>query len=358
VSSAGSAALLTWAIRVVRDWQEDPKPVRFSIVIPSYCRADLLARCLSSVTRHAPPGAEILVVDDASVGGTIGHTAATFPGVRVLRLPQRRGFCAAVNAGLRAVSGDVIELLNDDTEVRAKWAEAALAWFVNPRVAAVAPLVLWGPDSQRIDSAGDRYFVGGIAGKHQHGAPACEAPAQACPVFGASASSAFYRREAVLRVGAFPENFGSYFEDVDVAFRLQRAGYTTMFEPQSRVVHRVSASYGRPRRRLLEQQSCNEERVFWRNVPARAWPRAVPWHLAVIAAKAVRRWHEGTLAPFLCGRLRVLTESGELMRHRRHLRALGPVVALDKWCVESCFWAESAKMKPDAPARVIFIRPR
>jgi GT2 family glycosyltransferase len=309
--------------------------VHFSIVIPSHHRADLLALCLESAIRHAPRGTEILVVDDASPSGVISNTAATFPGVGLLRLARRRGFCAAVNAGLRAVGGDVVELLNDDTEVAAGWAEAALSWFRDPAVGAVAPLALWGPDGLRIDSAGDRYFVGGIAGKRHHGDSAETAPARACPVFGASASSAFYRREALLQIGAFPEYFGAYFEDVDVAFRLQRAGFTTMYEPRARVLHRVSASHGRPRRRLLEQQSCNEERVFWRNVPALDWPRALPWHVAVVAAKALRRSCEGTLTPFLCGRLRVLTEMVELIRHRRHLRALGPALPPEMWGVDS-----------------------
>src|SRR5439155_13214777 len=109
-------------------------------------------------------------------------------------------------------------------------------------------------------------------------------------VFGAGASSAFYRRTALLRGGAFPESFGAYFEDVDLAFRLQRAGYRAVFEPAARVLHRVSASYGPPRRKLVEQQSCNEERVFWRNLPGRALVRALSRQLAVLAAKAWRRW--------------------------------------------------------------------
>jgi O-antigen biosynthesis protein len=309
--------------------------VKLSIVIPSYNRADLLALCLRSVTREAPRGTEVLVVDDASRYSIISATATRFPGVRVLRLPRRGGFCAAVNAGLRAVSGDVVELLNDDTEVTAGWAEAVLPWFRDAAVAAVAPLVLWGPGGDRIDSAGDRYFLGGIAGKCHHGALLAAAPARATPVFGASGSSAFYRRAALLHVGAFPEHFGAYFEDVDVAFRLQRAGFVTMHEPRARVLHRVSASYGRPQRRLLEQQSCNEERVFWRNVPLGAWPRALPWHAAVVAAKALRRWHEGTLAPFVCGRLRVVTEIAELIQHRRRLRALGPAGPVENWGVET-----------------------
>jgi GT2 family glycosyltransferase len=311
--------------------------VRLSVIIPSCTRTDLLALCLRSVLQHAPANTEILVVDDASDRGIVSTTAAAH-GVRVMRLPRRRGFCVAVNTGIRAASGDVVELLNDDTEVTAGWAEPALAWFGDPAVGAVAPLVLCGPDGKEIDSAGDRYFLGGVAAKSHHGQPAARAPSQARPVFGASASSAFYRREALLRIGGFPEDFEAYFEDVDVAFRLQRAGYRAMCEPRCQVLHRVSASYGRPRRRLLEQQSCNEERVFWRNVAARDWPRAIPWHVAVLVAKAARRWREGALAPFVCGRLRLLAEVRELMRHRRRLRALGPPLAAEKWGVEETFW--------------------
>ena len=207
-----------------------------------------------------------------------------------------------------------------------------------PPPGAVAPLVLYWPEGDRVDRAGDRYYRGGVAGKRGHGQPLESALLQPRPVFGASASSAFYRRAALGRVGGFPEEFRAYFEDVDVAFRLQRAGYGTWFEPTSRVLHRVSASYGRPRRRLLEQQAHNEERVFWRNLPGRELMRSLPLHLAVLAAKAWRRWQEGTLAPFLCGRLRLLTELPALVRHRRWLEQLGPAANLTDWQVEEIFW--------------------
>ena len=171
------------------------------------------------------------------------------------------------------------ELLNDDTEVTPGWAEAPLARFDNPLVGAVAPLVLRWPGlagmSPRIDSAGDRYFIGGIAGKRYHGQLLNQVNLDPCRVFGASASSAFFRRSALLEVGLFPEEFEAYFEDVDLAFRLHWAGYRVVYEPAARVRHRVSASYGRPRRRLLEQQSHNEERVFWRNLPGRALGRGI-----------------------------------------------------------------------------------
>ena len=236
-----------------------------------------------------------------------------------MRLPRRRGFAVAANAGIRASRGAMVELLNDDTEVQPGWADAALRRFENPAIGAVAPLVLAWPDGKRIDSAGDAYYLGGVAAKRGHGQPLRAEFLHARPVFGVSASSGFYRRAALDQIGLFPESFGSYFEDVDLAFRLQRAGWRALFEPASRVLHHVSASHGVPGRRLLEQQSCNEERVFWRNVPSADLWRAMPKHAAVLAGKAWKRWQEGTLTPWLFGRLRVLTETVSVLRHRRTL---------------------------------------
>jgi GT2 family glycosyltransferase len=312
--------------------------VSLSIIIPSHNRPDLLRSCLTAVRRHAPADTEVVVVDDASPGAAVSATASGFPGVRVLRLPRRRGFCAAANAGIRAAQGDIVELLNDDTEVQAGWAMTALARFQDPTVAAVAPLVLKWPGGDRVDSAGDRYYLGGIAGKRGHGQPLGPDYLHGGRVFGASASTAFYRRDVLLRVGAFPESFGAYFEDVDLAFRLHRAGYQVVFEPGARVLHRVAGSYGPPRRLLLERQSCNEERVFWRNLPGHVLPRALPRHCAVLAAKAWRRWQEGRLAPFLWGRLRLLAEVPELLRHRRFVHGLNPSADVDDWHVEARFW--------------------
>ncbi len=321
-----------------------------SLVIPSHNRAELLRLCLASVRRHAPADTEIVVVDDASPAHAVSRTAQEFAGVRVLRLPRRRGFCAAANAGIRAAHNPIVELLNDDTEVSAGWAEAALDHFNNRQVAAVAPLVLRYPpltnadsgqriadSGWRIDSAGDRYFAGGVAGKRGHGQPLSATYLQGGEVFGASASSAFYRRAALLDVGAFPEEFGAYFEDVDLSFRLHWAGYRIVYEPESRVWHRVSASHGRPSRRLLEQQSRNEERVFWRNLPGRELLRAVPWHGAVLAAKAWRRWQKGELMPFVFGRLRALAEMPSVIRHRRRLRERNASPDAAAWGVETRF---------------------
>src|SRR5262249_8995958 len=147
------------------------------------------------------------------------------------------------------------------------WAEAALACFEDSRVAAVAPLVLRWPGGSLIDSAGDRYYVGGVAAKRGPGHELTAEDFYPCRAVRWSGSSGVHRPDVLPAVGAFPESFGAYFEDVDVAVRLHRAGYHVVYEPAARALHHVSSSYGRPRRRLLEQQSRNEELVFWRNLP-------------------------------------------------------------------------------------------
>lgn len=279
-----------------------------SIVIPSHRRADLLHACLTSVTRFAPDGAEVVVVDDGSPGAAVALTALTFPGVRVVRHVKPRGFCAAANRGIEASRGEFVELLNDDTIVAPNWAAPALACFADPAVAAVAPLVLKGlpGDELVIDSAGDEYDAGGFARKRGHGLALTDDFLLPREVSAASGSSVFLRRAALEKTGLLPEHFGAYFEDVDLSLRLTAAGHRIRYEPRSIVWHRAGSSYGPAHRRLVEAQSCNEERLFWRNRDrARPW-RALARHAAVLAGKALRRCREGQFMPFAMGRLRAL----------------------------------------------------
>ncbi|MCZ2344192.1 MAG: glycosyltransferase [Bacteroidales bacterium] len=280
-----------------------------SIIIPSHNRTDLLKLCLQSVLAYIPPESEILVVDDASKEEAVSRTAMLFPGVRVLRLDQRQGFARAANAGIAASHGRIVELLNDDTEVTPNWADTALPYFNDPTVAAVAPLVLQyhlprlrAGRIPLVDSAGDDYDSGGFAQKRLHGEPAHRMPQLPERVPAVSATAAFYRREALLAVGGFPDDFGAYFEDVDLSCRLRATGYVCWCEPRSIVWHRVSASYGRrPTWRVIAMQSCNEERVFWRN--RKFGMRTLFRHGLVLGGKLLYRMAEGTVLPWVSGRV-------------------------------------------------------
>jgi GT2 family glycosyltransferase len=294
-----------------------------SVVIPSYNGRRLLEVCLESIARCRPAGIniEVIVTDDASTDDTASWVLDAHPGVQLVRLGVNRGFVAAANAGIAVARGEVVQLLNNDTEVTPGWIEAGLAPFTDPTVGSVAPLVLVRSEPTRVDSAGDSYSFIGWPCKRGHGRPAAEWSGRGPGlVFGASGSSAFYRASALARVGAYDPEFGSYYEDVDLAFRLRWAGYTCVFNPECRVLHEVSASYDHAGPALQRRMSRNAEFLFWSNLPA-PWllAAAVP-HVAFTVAQGLWRLARGRARAFALGKLDALRDLPSL-RGRRRLRA-------------------------------------
>ncbi|HPV06824.1 MAG TPA: glycosyltransferase family 2 protein [Aggregatilineales bacterium] len=100
-----------------------------SIVIPNWNGAHFLPTCLDSLRRQTAPRLEVIVADNASTDGSLELLARDYPEVRVVALPENRGFTGACNAGMRAATGDIVILLNNDTEVEPDWAEQVAAAF-------------------------------------------------------------------------------------------------------------------------------------------------------------------------------------------------------------------------------------
>ncbi len=300
------------------------KPV-CSVVIPNYNGRKLLETCLESVDRRRPRNIpiEVIVVDDASTDDSIAWLAIHHPDVRVVELKQNRGFCAAANAGIAVANAPYIQLLNNDTEVCENWIEAGLEPFVDPRIGSVAPLVLIRSDPSRVDSAGDSYSWYGRPAKRCGGEPADRVAGEGPRlVFGASASSAFYRASALAVIGGFDLSFGSYYEDVEIAFRLRWAGYRCMFNPRCVIHHEISASYDHARPELQRRMARNSEILFWTRLPL-AWLIAsiVP-HLAFTLAQAAHRALTGRFRAFALGKLDALKKMKELRAKRSLNRTL------------------------------------
>ena len=113
-----------------------------SVVVPSRNTRDLTLACLASLAaaeRERPElaggGLEVVLVDDAGADGTAEAVAALHPRVRLLRLASQGGFTVAANRGLAAAAGEVLLLLNSDTEVEGAGLAAMLARFAaEPRL--------------------------------------------------------------------------------------------------------------------------------------------------------------------------------------------------------------------------------
>jgi glycosyltransferase involved in cell wall biosynthesis len=87
--------------------------MNISVIIPTWNRADCLARALQSVFAQRLPPAEVIVVDDGSTDDTHGLVRSRYPDVHYLYQPHS-GVSSARNSGIRAATGDWIALLDSD----------------------------------------------------------------------------------------------------------------------------------------------------------------------------------------------------------------------------------------------------
>jgi GT2 family glycosyltransferase len=205
--------------------------VRTAVLVLSVDEAERLETCLPAA---AGQGAEeIVVIDNACVDAT--EEVAREYG-RVVRLPERRTYAAAMNAGLAAVRDcDAVLLLNadcvlDDGALPALGAHLAR----DPSLGAVAPKLVRETDRGRIDAAGmslDRRRKNNVVG---HDEPA-SAYAVSAPVFGPDGACGLWRRAALDDVApdgeVFDEDLALWASDADLAWRARALGWGAVYEP-------------------------------------------------------------------------------------------------------------------------------
>ncbi|MGB4870833.1 MAG: glycosyltransferase, partial [Candidatus Promineifilaceae bacterium] len=92
-----------------------------SIIIPHLNGRHHLDDCLKSLRRQTWRDFEALLVDNGSTDGTQDYVAENYPEIKLIQLPENRGFTGACNAGWQAARGEIIILLNNDTEADPRW---------------------------------------------------------------------------------------------------------------------------------------------------------------------------------------------------------------------------------------------
>ncbi|MBX3461696.1 MAG: glycosyltransferase family 2 protein [Planctomycetes bacterium] len=212
-----------------------------SVVIPCHNGADLTRRCLASLV--APPArlpAEIVLVDNGSRDDT-ADLAGLHPTIRVLRLPTNRGFAGGVNAGIRASHGDVVLVLNNDTQAAANLLDELLRRLLaSPSIGAVAPV------SNHVK--GPARLPVGDAGRSADGRAAIAAALAATPplqdVDTLAGLCLLVRRTTLDRVGLFDERFGhGNYEDDDLCLRLRLHGYRLAIARHAFLHHEGHATF-------------------------------------------------------------------------------------------------------------------
>lgn len=215
-----------------------------SIVIPNWNGGDYLARCLESVARQTRPPFEVIVVDNGSTDSSNETAPSVFPGAKVIQLERNHGFSYAVNRGIDEAGSEWIVLLNNDVILEPDFLENLLAALERqPEYDFAAAKLLKAERPELLDGAGDAVLLSGAAYRLAHGLPDGGGRA-GYEVFAACGAAAAYRTSLLRSLGGFDEDFFSYLEDVDLAFRARWAGSRCLFVPLAVAYHWGSVTLG------------------------------------------------------------------------------------------------------------------
>jgi N-acetylglucosaminyl-diphospho-decaprenol L-rhamnosyltransferase len=254
---------------------------------------DGFVRSLAAATTHP---VEVVLADNGSTDGAPERVAAAHPHVRLLRTGGNIGYGAAVNAALADRAGGWALVANPDVRFEPGSVDELLAVAARwPRAATVGPAIRT-PEGELYPSARDLPRLSTGVGHALLGW-----------VWAANPWTARYRREreaprerpagwlsgscflvdvaAFRSVGGFDPGYFMYFEDVDLAERLGRAGYLHVYAPSAAVVHEGGHATRRDPHRMARVHHTSALRYLARQHPG---PANAPLRLALRAGLGAR----------------------------------------------------------------------
>jgi GT2 family glycosyltransferase len=154
-------------------------------------------------------------------------------------MAKNEGFAAGNNRAIeRESESEWIALLNPDAIPDKNWLNYLIAAAERyPDISVFGSKQFLGNNSALIDGWGDVYHVSGSAWRDGHGQPSSRSPSECREIFSPCAAAALYKRQALLDVGGFDEDYFCYLEDIDLGFRLRLSGYKAILVPDATVCH-------------------------------------------------------------------------------------------------------------------------
>jgi GT2 family glycosyltransferase len=253
-----------------------------SIVIVSWNSSSHLPACLISLHTQTFQNFEVVIVDNGSKDGSIDGLEIKWPGLnlKITRLEQNLGFAIANNIGARLARGKWLALLNADAFPEPNWLEQLIfAARKNPKFTFFSSRQIQFNHPDLLDGAGDEYHVSGLAWRRYYNHTQDEYGTEPEEVFSACAAAALYSREDFLRVEGFDKDYFSYFEDVDLSFRLRLIGGRCLYVPTAIIYHVGSASAGKMSDFVIYHGHRNLVWAYFKNMPALLFLAYLPLHV-------------------------------------------------------------------------------
>ncbi len=246
-----------------------------AVAILNFNGEKYLREYLPSVFENLPPNAQLYVIDNASTDDSLMFLQYHYPEVKRISLKRNYGFAEGYNKGLGQITADYYLLLNSDVKVSNDFITPLVRRIQsNPNNMAVQPKILSLKEPEKFEYAGAAGGMMDLLGytfaagrmlenteydKHQYDKPK--------EIFWASGAAFLINAKMFSSIGGFDEDYFAHQEEVDLCWRIQRAGGKIWYEPKSQVYHLGGGTleYNKPNKIFLNFK--NNLSTIFKNVP-------------------------------------------------------------------------------------------
>ncbi|RZM22838.1 MAG: glycosyltransferase family 2 protein [Pedobacter sp.] len=296
---------------------------KVAVVIPNYNGADFLALAIDSLLSQTYP-CTVIVVENGSSDTSRKIIETYGPKIFPVYNEINLGFAGGVNTGIRHALDkdyDAIALFNNDAVANVDWLENLVQRMMLHDEVGIVTSKIQLADKKTLDSTGEFYTTWGLPYPRGRGQNLTTYKMSEY-IFGASGGASLYRSSLFDDVGIFDEKFFAYYEDTDISFRAQLAGWKVFYEEKAIVNHRQGATSKRMVKGFAVHQTFkNLPMLFWKNVPVGLLlPVGTRFFIAytLILGNAISR---GNTKMAVTGLLKSLSLIPHTVKQRRHIQS-------------------------------------
>lgn len=266
-----------------------------SIIIANFNSGEYLLRCLESLKKSKDEvSIDVFVVDNASSDESLKNVKNKFPEINYIENKENLGFGKANNIALKKVNTPYVLFLNPDTQVDRGTIPFLIKFMEeDKKIGAVTCKVVLEDGS--LDWASHRAFPNPLVAlsyalnidRFYHKTSEDLTKVHEVDVI----SGAFFltRKSILDKIGGFDEDYFMYGEDIDLCFRIKKAGYKIMFVPSVKIIHHKGISSGlkehsqnkttadiETRKRALDN-FYQTKKIFYKKHYQKKYPSFVGW---------------------------------------------------------------------------------
>ena len=216
-----------------------------ALVILNYNGQKFLDQFLAKISTSNFPRLKIYVADNGSSDDSVNFVKANFPKVRVLQLGENTGFAQGYNLALQQITSDYFILLNSDMEITNNWITPIIELMEKDKsIAACQPKIkayhqkdhfeYAGAAGGWLDSLGYPFCRGRLFDINEKDTGQYDDTQE---IFWATGAALIVRAKLFIDIGGFDRDYFAHSEEIDLCWRLKRAGYKIMCVPESVVYH-------------------------------------------------------------------------------------------------------------------------